>query len=133
MAVPFALGIAISKVLFHKLMSPDPEFQDVSFTAFFVFIGTAMAITAFPVLARILQEGGLIYTRAGTMAMGAAAMNDAVAWCLLILAISIANNGQLSNAVFVFLATVGFALFLFFVFRPFFEKLCVLKATKVKQ
>ena len=43
----------------------DPKYAGVSFISFFVFIGTAMSITAFPVLARILKEGGLIYTTAG--------------------------------------------------------------------
>lgn len=123
MIVPFLLGMAICSTLFHYLMASDPEFKDVSFTSFFVFIGTSMAITAFPVLARILKEGGLIYTRAGTMAMGAAALNDAVAWCLLILAISVANAGSMNLAGYVFATVVGVALFLFFVLRPIFERL----------
>ena len=113
----------------------DPKYANVSFISFFVFIGTAMSITAFPVLARILKEGGLIYTTAGvidshllmivtvcgcvvflflapdwsfplsfpwfpgSMAMGAAALNDAAAWCLLVLAISLGiNSVQHSNA-----------------------------------
>lgn len=80
MAVPFALGIGISRVMFDVLQSNDPEYKDVKFTSFFVFIGTAMSITAFPVLARLLKEGGLIYTRPGALTMGAAALNDAIAW-----------------------------------------------------
>ena len=48
------------------LQASDPKYANVAFTSFFVFIGTAMSITAFPVLARILKEGGLIYTAAGT-------------------------------------------------------------------
>eukprot|EP01035_Chromulina_nebulosa_P021490 gene21490-27832_t len=91
MAVPFALGVAISSTLYNTLESSDPKYSHVSHTSFFVFIGTAMSITAFPVLARILKESGLIYSKAGALTMGAAALNDAVAWCLLILAISIAN------------------------------------------
>ena len=71
------------------MQASDPKYANVSFVSFFVFIGTAMSITAFPVLARILKEGGLIYTAAGSMAMGAAALNDAAAWCLLVLAISL--------------------------------------------
>eukprot|EP01034_Spumella_vulgaris_P030779 gene30779-38043_t len=62
-------------------------------------MGTAMSITAFPVLARLLKEGGLIYTRPGALAMGAAAFDDATAWCLLILSISIANARNLNIAV----------------------------------
>jgi Kef-type K+ transport system membrane component KefB len=121
MAVPFALGIAISGIMFNVLERPDPEFKDVKATSFFVFIGTAMSITAFPVLARILKEGGLMYTRPGAMTMGAAALNDAIAWCLLTLAISIGNNADdLSSAGYVFLIMVGFTLILFFIIRPLF-------------
>eukprot|EP00981_Chlorochromonas_danica_P002953 scaffold601_cov170-Ochromonas_danica.AAC.14 len=125
MAVPFALGVGISKVMFNVLQGDDPAYKDVSFVSFFVFIGTAMSITAFPVLARLLKEGGLIYTPAGAMAMGAAALNDALAWCLLTLAISIANAGDMSTAGYVFLTVVGFALTLFIVIRPIFERIVV--------
>lgn len=123
MAVPFALGVAISRIMFDVLQGDDPAFKDVDFVSFFVFIGTAMSITAFPVLARLLKEGGLIYTSAGAMAMGAAALNDAVAWCLLTLAISIANAGNMATAGYIFLCVVGFALCLFFVIKPLFEEL----------
>jgi Kef-type K+ transport system membrane component KefB len=122
MMVPFALGIAISSTLFHNLQSKDPAYADVSPTSFFVFIGTAMSITAFPVLARILKENGLIYTKAGSMAMGAAALNDAVAWCLLILAVSMANSGDMSVAGKVFASVFAFGAGLFVVFRPIFER-----------
>eukprot|EP01038_Epipyxis_sp_PR26KG_P007886 gene7886-10702_t len=121
MAVPFALGVAISHKMFVVLEQSDPEFADVSSVSFFVFIGTAMSITAFPVLARILKEGGLIYTKAGAMVMGAAALNDAVAWCLLILAISIANAGDMRVAGYVFGCMIAFSLGLFIVIRPIFE------------
>lgn len=123
MIVPFCLGIAVSQTLFDNLMASDPKFKNVSFVAFFVFIGTAMSITAFPVLARILRETGLIYSRAGAMAMGAAALNDAVAWCLLILAISIANAGDMATAGYVFATIVGFALVLFLAVAPLFARL----------
>ena len=97
MCVPFCLGIAISKTLIDNLQKGDPTLQD-NYVGFFVFIGTAMSITAFPVLARILKEGGLIYTAPGALVLGAAAINDAVAWCLLILAISIANAKNMATA-----------------------------------
>ena len=123
MVVPFCLGIAVSITLFDSLMASDPRYEHVSFVSFFVFIGTAMSITAFPVLARILRETGLIYSRAGSLAMGAAAFNDAVAWCLLILAISIANAGNMAIAGYVFLCVSGFAIVLFFAFRPLYCRL----------
>lgn len=125
MAVPFALGVGISKTMFNTLQGSDPLYKDVPFTSFFVFIGTAMSITAFPVLARILKEGGLIYTPAGAMTMGAAALNDALAWCLLTLAISIANAGDMTISAYIFLSMVGFALVLFLVVRPIFAWIVV--------
>lgn len=48
-----------------------------------LFLGAAMAITAFPMLARIIHESGLTHTRLGTLTLGAAALDDAAAWCLL--------------------------------------------------
>ena len=71
MAVPFTLGVGVSVPLYNNVLIVEDKFKDVSFTSFYVFCGTAMAITAFPVLARILKEGGLIYSRPGVMTMGA--------------------------------------------------------------
>ena len=84
MIVPFFLGYGISGTMFDNLMLQDGTFASTNRTSFAVFVGTSMAITAFPVLARILKESGLIYTTPGMMALGAAAINDAVAWCLLV-------------------------------------------------
>ena len=123
MAVPFALGVAISQIMFDTLQANDPKYSHVPYVSFYVFIGTAMSITAFPVLARILKEGALIYTKPGAMAMGAAALNDAAAWCLLILAISIANAGQMSLAGLVFVCVVAFGVGLVFIVRPLFWRL----------
>lgn len=120
MIVPFVLGIAISRPLFDNLQGDDPKYDNVRFEAFYVFVGTALSITAFPVLARILKESGLIYTVPGAMTMGAAALNDAVAWCLLILAISIANAGDMATAGYVFLSVICFATGLVFIVRPLF-------------
>jgi Kef-type K+ transport system membrane component KefB len=122
MAVPFALGVAISGTMFDILEKDDPLFADVSHVSFFVFIGTALSITAFPVLARLLKEGGLIYTPAGAMAMGAAALNDALAWCLLTLAISIANAGDLTVAGKVFGCVAAVAIGLFVLIAPIFAR-----------
>jgi Kef-type K+ transport system membrane component KefB len=108
--------------LFNNLERDDPKYADVKFSSFYVFIGTAMSITAFPVLARILKESGLIYTKAGALTMGAAALNDAIAWCLLILAISIAKAGDMNTAGYVFAIVVAMGIFLLFLVRPVFSK-----------
>jgi len=117
--IPFGLGIAISRIMYDTLLD---DIQP-SFTAFFVFMGTAMSITAFPVLARILKESGLIYSKPGAMVMGAAAVDDACAWCLLILALSIAKAGDMATAGYVFLSVIAMALGLFTIIRIPFEHL----------
>jgi Kef-type K+ transport system membrane component KefB/nucleotide-binding universal stress UspA family protein len=78
----------------------------VSFTAFALFLGAAMSITAFPVLARIITENNLQNTRLGTLALTCAAVDDVTAWCLLALAIAVgkaamspAGNHSMSGVV----------------------------------
>jgi Kef-type K+ transport system membrane component KefB len=75
---PFALGGALAFVLFESLAPAG-----VPFSSFLLFIGVSMSITAFPVLARILGDRGLQKTPMGTLALTCAAINDAIAWCLL--------------------------------------------------
>lgn len=57
-----------------------------------LFLGSAMSITAFPMLARIIHENGLTHTKVGTLAIASAAFNDAIAWCLL--AVVVATTKQ---------------------------------------
>ena len=116
-AIPFGLGCAISKTMFDTLQGDDPDFKDTDMKAFYVFMGTAMCITAFPVLARILKDGGLIYTRAGAIAMSAAAVDDAMAWVLLVLSISLANASDTTVAGYVFLSVAAFGIGLIVILR----------------
>jgi Kef-type K+ transport system membrane component KefB len=76
--VPFALGGALAFVLFESLAPGG-----VPLSSFLLFLGVSMSITAFPVLARILGDRGLQKTSMGTLALTCAAINDAIAWCLL--------------------------------------------------
>lgn len=92
--VPFSLG-TIASLLFYPLVSSS----SVSFTAFALFLGAAMSITAFPVLARIITENNLQGTRLGTLALTCAAVDDVTAWCLLALAIAVAKNGSMAAAI----------------------------------
>ncbi|MBY0497344.1 MAG: cation:proton antiporter [Cyanobacteria bacterium] len=82
--VPFAFGAMLALAL-HNAISPD----HVDRTSFVVFIGVALSITAFPVLARILEDRGLQRTPLGILALTCAAINDAIAWCLLAFAVSV--------------------------------------------
>lgn len=92
--VPFSLGTLLA-LLLYPLVSID----SVSFTAFALFLGAAMSITAFPVLARIITENNLQSTRLGTLALTCAAVDDVTAWCLLALAIAVAQTNSMADAI----------------------------------
>jgi len=77
-AAPFCLG-GITALYLYPRLSDD----GVTFTGFALFMGSAMSITAFPVLARILSERGLVRSRMGTMAIACAAVDDVTGWCIL--------------------------------------------------
>lgn len=112
-SLPFVLGIGTSFVLRHSIS------KGVDPTAFLVFMGVALSITAFPVLARILAELKLLTTDVGRIAMGAAAVNDVAAWILLALAIALSGkNSSPIIPLWVLLAAVGFILLCFFGVRP---------------
>ena len=76
--VPFALGAALALVLFESLAPAV-----VPWSSFVLFLGVSLSITAFPVLARILGDRGLQKTPMGVLALTCAAINDAIAWCML--------------------------------------------------
>ena len=76
--VPFVCGILISFYLYPRF-SP----KEVEFWHFALFMGVAMSITAFPVLARIVKEKGLSKTKLGELAISCAAVDDVTAWCML--------------------------------------------------
>ena len=87
-AVPFVLAFALAPWLQRVpgLFADNARFLEVA-----LFLGAAIAITAFPMLARIIQERGLAGTPLGTLALTAGAMDDAAAWCIL--AIVLASFG----------------------------------------
>lgn len=85
-AVPFALGAALALVMGER----DAP-AGVATLPFVLFIGVAMAITAFPVLARIVADVGLSDTPLGRLALGAAALGDVAAWCLLAVVVGVAT------------------------------------------
>ncbi len=87
--LPLALGIGMAKVLYPQFAG-----EQVAFSAFALFVGTAMSITAFPVLARILKERNLLGTGLGTMAISCAAIDDISAWLLLAVLTAMVRSGQ---------------------------------------
>jgi Kef-type K+ transport system membrane component KefB len=75
---PFVLAAFLSLYLYPRLSD-----DSVAFTSFALFMGSAMSVTAFPVLARILIERGLLQSRLGTVAIASAAVDDVTGWCIL--------------------------------------------------
>lgn len=77
-AIPLLFGVILAAALF-----PDLAPRGIGFTPFALFVGAALSVTAFPVLARILQERALTTTPVGTSAIACAAVADVTAWCML--------------------------------------------------
>ncbi|KAG7544147.1 Cation/H+ exchanger [Arabidopsis thaliana x Arabidopsis arenosa] len=114
--LPFALGIGTSFVLKATIS------KGVDSTAFLVFMGVALSITAFPVLARILAELKLLTTEIGRLAMSAAAVNDVAAWILLALAIALSgSNTSPLVSLWVFLSGCAFVIGAVFIIPPIFR------------
>jgi len=111
-AVPMGLGIAVALPL-YELLAPQ-----TSFVSFALFMGVAMSITAFPVLARILVERRMLRHPVGAMAMAAAAVDDVTAWGLLALASAVASGGSVLAVVRIVALAVAFCLVMALVGRP---------------
>ncbi|KAF7150021.1 hypothetical protein RHSIM_Rhsim02G0237600 [Rhododendron simsii] len=114
-SLPFALGIGSSFVLRGTIS------KGVSEAPFLVFMGVALSITAFPVLARILAELKLLTTDVGRMAMSAAAVNDVAAWILLALAVALSGSHSPIISLWVLLSGTGFVLLCAFLVPPVFR------------
>ncbi|MCX6146900.1 MAG: cation:proton antiporter [Candidatus Kapabacteria bacterium] len=115
---PFFMGVTLSYFLYDKFAPIN-----ASFIEFALFIGTAMSITAFPVLARIIQEKGLSNTYLGSMAITCAAADDVSAWCILAAVIAIIKAGTFLNAFFNIAAITSFVLFMIYYFKPLIRNL----------
>ncbi len=112
---PLALGAALAYFLFSSAGYAGPRAS--SRGEFMLLVGTAMAITAFPVLARILFERGLAGTQLGALALACAASSDILAWCLLALVVALASSAGASAVAPPFETVAFFACMLVFV-RP---------------
>lgn len=116
-ALAFGLGIVLATVLYGR--HDTVKGHHISFTAFALFIGAAMSITAFPVLARMLTEHGMMGTRAGALALASAAVDDVLAWCLLALVAAIVTaTGGSSDLVRIAVLAALYVTVLVLVVRP---------------
>lgn len=122
---PFALGIGLSYFIYHKFAPAGVEFL-----AFSLFMGIAMSITAFPVLARIVQERGIHKTRLGTIVITCAAADDITAWCLLAAVIAIVKAGTFMSSLYVIGCATLYVLMMLFIVKPFLKKVGDLYANR---
>jgi Kef-type K+ transport system membrane component KefB len=117
---PFAIGALLAWFLYPQLFSvtPAPKFSSVV-----LFMGAAMSVTAFPVLARILTERNLHRTQIGAVAITCAAVNDVLAWCMLAFVIAVARTAGFGPGLFTAGKSVIYILLMFFLIRPFLKRL----------
>ena len=126
MVLPFGLGFAISYGIYNQFHVGVAE-HPISFGVFGLFIGTALSITAFPVLCRILSELNLLRTNVGVTTLAAGIGNDVTGWVLLALCVALVNNNNGLAALWALLCCIGWTLFLVFAVRPPF--IWILKRT----
>jgi len=115
--VPFLLGSLLALPLYTRLSS-----KDVEFTSFALFMGVAISITAFPVLARILTDFGLARSELGVVALGCAAIDDVTAWCLLA-GVSGVARAQVGQGIWVAAGTLAYITLMFVAVRPFLRRI----------
>ena len=119
---PFVLGSLFALFLYPRLSD-----QSVSLTGFALFMGAAMSVTAFPVLARILIERNMLRTRVGSVAITCAAVDDVTAWCILAGITVIVRSSSLELPVWLTLSgLVAFVLLMLFGVRRALRKLTAL-------
>ncbi|WP_232372972.1 cation:proton antiporter domain-containing protein [Pinibacter aurantiacus] len=116
--IPYTLGMGLACVLYTQFAPTS-----ISFLSFALFLGIAMSITAFPVLARIIQERGLTKTKLGTMALTCAAADDVTAWCILAAVIAIVKAGTFVTALYTIALAIAYVLFMLMVLKPFLNRL----------
>ena len=123
--IPFALGIGLAYFVYYRFAPAG-----VAFLPFALFMGIAMSITAFPVLARIVQERGIHKTKLGAIVITCAAADDITAWCLLAAVIAIVKAGTFVSSLYVIGLAILYVIVMLFVVKPFLKKIGELYGTK---
>jgi Kef-type K+ transport system membrane component KefB len=116
--VPYSLGVGLAYFMYQEFAPAN-----INFISFGLFMGIAMSITAFPVLARIIQERGMTKTKVGTVALTCAAADDITAWCILAAVIALVKVGSLVSALYTVVLAVVFVLAMLKLVQPFIVKL----------
>lgn len=116
--IPYFMGMWLAYYLYEEFAAGQTDF-----ISFALFIGISMSITAFPVLARIVQEKGLTKSHLGTISIASAAFNDVTAWCVLAAVIAISKTGSLDSSLFNIGLAVAYILVMMFVVKPFLKRI----------
>jgi len=123
--IPFSLGIGLAYFVYNRFA---PE--GVTFLSFCLFMGIAMSITAFPVLARIVQERGMHKTKLGAIAITCAAADDITAWCILATVIAIVKAGTFESSMFTISLAAIYVLLMIYLVKPFLKRIGELYGSK---
>ncbi|MDP4270560.1 MAG: cation:proton antiporter [Bacteroidota bacterium] len=116
--VPYALGMGLAYFIYSEFASAN-----TNFLSFSLFLGISMSITAFPVLARIIQERGMTKTKLGAVAITCAAADDITAWCILASVIAIVKAGSFWSSLFTIALAIGYVIAMLKLVKPFINKL----------
>jgi Kef-type K+ transport system membrane component KefB len=119
------LGIGLSYFVFNRFAPVG-----VQFLSFSLFMGIAMSITAFPVLARIVQEREIHKTKLGAIVITCAAADDITAWCLLAVVIAIVKAGDFISSLYVISLAAIYVLVMIFIVKPFLKRIGDLYGSK---
>lgn len=122
---PFTLGIGLSFFVYNQFAPPG-----INFLSFSLFMGIAMSITAFPVLARIVQERGIHKTRLGAIVITCAAADDITAWCILAAVIAIVKAGSFVSSLYIIMMAFAYVVAMLFIVKPFLKHIGKLYGTK---
>ncbi|PPL02915.1 cation:proton antiporter [Parapedobacter indicus] len=122
---PFALGMGLAYFIYQQTAPPQ-----VPFLSYALFIGISMSITAFPVLARIVQERGITKTKLGSIVITCAAADDITAWCLLAAVIAVVKAGSLASAGFTLFFAILYVILMLRFVGPFIQRIGELHSTK---
>lgn len=117
-AIPFVLGMLGGLATYSSYASGH-----TSFLPYILFLGISMCITAFPVLARIIQERRMGQTHLGALSLSAAAASDITAWLMLAAVMAIAQSGSMKSSLFNLLFLIVYLLICFGILRPLFKML----------
>lgn len=116
--IPYAMGMGLAYFIYEEFAP-----QGIEFTSFALFMGIAMSITAFPVLARIIQERNLTKTKLGAIAITCAAADDITAWCILAAVIAIVKAGSFASSLFTIAFSIGYLIIMLKLVQPFLKRL----------